>query len=70
MSTIDSLPIIREGVWLYAKEVPVRLRILSSPKTWGTGDDEDDESVAENQSIPCYFLAYEMAGSPGDFRNR
>lgn len=42
---------------------------LGSPETWGTGDYEDDESVAENQAIPCFFFAYEMAASPSNFLN-
>jgi hypothetical protein len=69
MSLIEHLPIVLQGLFLYSGEVPVRVRILSSPETWGTGDYEDDESIAENQQIPCFFVAYEMAGSPGDFCN-
>jgi hypothetical protein len=70
MSTVeDELPVVREGVWPYAGEVPVRVRVLSSPETYGTGDHEDDEGIAENQPIPCFFLAYESAGSPGRFSN-
>ncbi len=69
MSHTDNLPIVREGVWLYADEVPVRVRILSSPETWGSGDYEDDDSISMNQPIPCFFLVYEMAGSPGNFCN-
>jgi hypothetical protein len=69
MSVIDTLPIVREGVWLYANEIPVTVRILSSPETFGSGDEEYDDEVAENQPIPCFFLAYEMAGSPGKFCN-
>jgi len=57
MNTVDNLPVVREGIWLYDGEVPVRVRILDSPETWGTGDYEDDESIAENQPIPCFFLA-------------
>ena len=69
MSTVDDLPVVKEGVWLYAETVPVRIQILSTPETWGTGDYEDDESIAENQRVPCYILAYESAGSPGRFNN-
>lgn len=69
MSAIDDWPVVREGIWLYAQEVPVRVRILSSPETWGTGDHEDTESIAENQPSSCYFLVYEMAGMPGNFCN-
>jgi len=70
MNTVeDELPVVREGLWLYAGETPVRIRVLSSPETWGTGDYEDDEVIAENQPIPCFFLAYEAAGSPGRFCN-
>ena len=69
MGIADNLPIVREGVWLYASEVPVRVRILSSPETWGTGDYEDEDHIAENQPTPCFFIAYEAAGSPSDFCN-
>ncbi len=69
MDALEKMPIVREGVWLYEQSVPIHLRILSSPETWGTGDYEDEESVAENQPIPCFFLAYEAAGSPGNFCN-
>ena len=69
MTKIENLPIVRDGVWLYAKTVPVRVRVLSSPETWGTGDYEDEPETAENQSIACYFLAYETAGAPGVFCN-
>ena len=60
---------VREGVWLYASEVPVRVRVLSSPETWGTGDYEDEKHVREGQAIPCFFVVYEAAGSPGIFCN-
>jgi len=69
MNDIDNLPVVREGIWLYAGEVSVRVRVLSSSETWGSGDYEDNDSIAENQAIPCFFLVYEMAGSPGNFCN-
>jgi hypothetical protein len=69
MGSADTLPIVRQGVWLYASQVPVRVRILSSPETWGTGDGEDEHHIGENQPTPCFFLAYEAAGSPGNFCN-
>ena len=69
MNADEQLPVVREGVWLYAGETPVRVRVLISPETWGTGDYEDDENIAENQPIPCFFLTYESAGSPGRFPN-
>lgn len=69
MGTIDDLPVVREGVWLYASVVPVQVRILCSAETWGTGDYEDEARIAENQPITCFFLAYEAAGSPGNFCN-
>jgi hypothetical protein len=34
MDAIDDLPIVRERVWLYAKEAPVRVRILASLEIW------------------------------------
>lgn len=69
MSTITDWPIALEGVWRYAGSVPVKVRILQSPSTWGTGDGEDSEHAAKDLPIPCFFLAYEAAGSPGDFCN-
>lgn len=69
MAKIENLPILREGVWLYAKSVPVCVRILSSPETWGTGDFKDELETAANQPVACFFLAYEAAGSPGVFCN-
>jgi hypothetical protein len=69
MDALEKMRIVREGVWLYEQSVRIHLRILSSPETWGTGDYEDEDSVAENQQIPCFFLAYEAAGSPGNFCN-
>jgi hypothetical protein len=69
MDALEKMPIVREGVWLYEQSVPISLRILSSPETWGSGDYEDEDLVAENQPIPCFFLAYDAAGTPGHFRN-
>ncbi len=69
MASLDQLPIVREGVWLYCQSVPVRIRVLASPEMWGTGDYEDEESVFENREIPCFFIVYESAGSPGRFNN-
>jgi hypothetical protein len=66
---VDDLPIVHEGTWLYDGKVSLRVRILSSPNTWGTGDCGDEAEVAEDQPIPCFFLAYEAAGSPGSFCN-
>ena len=69
MDHLDQLPIVREGVWLYNHSVLVRIRILASPETWGTGDYEDDGSVSKNQPSPCFFIVYESAGVPGNFNN-
>lgn len=69
MERIENLPVVREGVWLYAARVPVRVRVVSSPLTWGTGDYEDEEHVARDQPVPCFLLVYEAAGSPGVFCN-
>lgn len=69
MQYLEKMPVLREGLWLYASEVTVRVRILESHETWGTGDYEDESSIAENQPTTCYFLAYEMAGSPGNLCN-
>ena len=69
MPITDDWPILKEGVWLYAGSAPVAVRILLSAETWGTGDDEDEKAVRENHQVECYFLAYEMAGAPGNFCN-
>jgi hypothetical protein len=65
----DEWPVVREGVWLCAGTSPVQVRVLRSKETWGTGDYEDDEVTRENQPVECFFLVYEMAGSPGNFCN-
>jgi len=69
MSITETWPIVREGVWLYAGSSPVAVRVLLSSETWGTCDYEDEESIREGQQVQCYFLAYEMAGSTGNFCN-
>lgn len=69
MRFTDDWPIIREGVWLYSGTVPVRVRVLCSSQEWGSGDYGDEMSVRDDQNLPCYFLAYEMAGKPGDYCN-
>ena len=69
MSFTDKMPIVREGIWHYAGTVPVAVRILNSPVTLGSGDWEDEVSLRESQETPCFFLAYEMAGAPGNFCN-
>ncbi len=69
MGRLDQLPVVREGVWLYSQSVPVRIRVIASPQTWGTGDYEDEDAVAENQEIPCFFIVYESAGSSCNFNN-
>jgi len=57
MSMLEIMPILREGVWLYAGVSPVRVRMLGSSETWGSGDYVDEETIAENQSIPCFFIS-------------
>lgn len=69
MSAFDDLPVVREAVWLYDGSVPVRVKVLKSPETFGTGDYEDPPDVAENAPIECFFVVYESAGSPGAFNN-
>ncbi len=69
MRFTDDWPIVREGVWLYAGTVPVNVRVLYSSQRWGSGDYEDEAPVRDDQNSPCYFLAYEMAGRPGDYCN-
>jgi hypothetical protein len=68
-NAVDELPIVKEGTWLYSGTVPVRVRLLRSPETWGTGDNADEGVIAENQPTPCFFLAFESAGHPGNFNN-
>lgn len=69
MPITDNWPIIRFGTWLYAGVSPVAVHVLLSPETWGTGDYEDETSIREGSAVECYFLAYEMAGAPGNFYN-
>ena len=69
MGSVDQLPVVREGTYLYAQSAPIQVRIVASPETWGTGDYEDADAIAENQVIPCFFVLYEMAGKPGEFCN-
>ena len=69
MPVTDDWPILRKGTWLYAGITPVAVRVLLNSGTWGTGDYEDEESVREGEKVECYFLAYEMAGAPGNFCN-
>ena len=69
MANLEQLPVVRKGIYLYAQSVPIQVRIVASAETWGTGDYEDEDAVAENQDIPCFFVLYEMAGKPGEFPN-
>ena len=69
MGNVDQLLVVREGTYLYAQSVPIQVRIVTSPETWGTGDYEDEDAIAENKSTPCFFVLYEMAGKPGEFCN-
>lgn len=69
MRNIYQLPVVREGTYLYAQSVPIQVRIVASPETWGTGDYQDADAIAENQDTPCFFVLYEMAGKPGEFSN-
>ena len=69
MGNVDQLPVVREGTYLYAQSVPIQVRIVTSPETWGAGDYEDEDAIAENKSTPCFFVLYEMAGKPGEFCN-
>lgn len=47
----------------------MEIRVLESTEYWGSGDIEDEEHVRDNRSELCYFLVYEMAGTPGNFCN-
>lgn len=69
MSIADEWPVVREGVWLYAGTSPVQVRVLRSKERWGTADYEDEDVTRENHPVECFFLASEMAGSPGNFCN-
>jgi hypothetical protein len=69
MSLFETFTVLCEGVWLYAGTMPVRIRLVQSNETWGTGDFADEEASAENQPIPSVFAIYEAAGKPGEFCN-
>ena len=65
----ETWPILREGEWLYDGTCPIRVRLLASSQTMGTGDYEDKDSIAECQALDCVFITYEGAGTPGVFCN-
>ena len=69
MNPTDDWLMLREGTWLYAGSVEVAVRLRLSPSTWGSGDYEDEQGIANDSQETCVFIEYEAAGTPGVFCN-
>ena len=52
---------VRVGAWLYAGSVPLALRIFKSDIYDGTGDDEDDPEIRDDQAVECYYAELQVA---------
>ncbi len=57
------------GSWLYSGTVPCEIKIVSQNLAYGTGDYEDDPERAEDKEGIFFYILYQAAGSPGEFKS-
>ncbi len=55
----DSLPVVRRGTWLYDGVVEREVRILVSPKYYGSGDFEDEPEIADDRDQETFVVEYQ-----------
>lgn len=55
----------RVGMWLYANELPMAVRIVRRDMRYGTGDYQDEASIAEDLAQETFYVLYQTsAGEP------
>ena len=67
MSTLDDLPVVGEAEWPQAGRAPIRIRVIASPRYFGTGDFEDPGDIVEDQPGEAFLVAHDTAERPGVF---
>lgn len=58
MATLDELPSIRRGKWLYAGVTPCDVRIIRHDVLQGTGDVDDPPELAGACAVECFYIRY------------
>jgi len=61
--------IIQRGTWLYDGTVSCEILIVRRNIAYGTGDYEDDPEIAEDIEGIFFYILYQAAGSPGEFKS-
>ena len=49
---------VRRGAFLYDKTLVCDVRVVRSEVCYGSGDHEDPPELAEDQSVPCFYVEY------------
>ena len=59
--------VVLRGKYLWAGAPGGEVRIVRSSTRWGSGDDEDEANLAEDQAIETYYVWFESLSEPGSF---
>lgn len=59
--------VVQEGTFLYAAEVECRLRVIRSSVLYGSGDEEDEPDLSQDQHVQCFYIEYGSATDPNAF---
>ncbi len=61
--------LVLRGSWLYSGTVPCEIKIVCQNVAYGTGDYEDDPEMAEDKEGLFFYILFQAAGSPGEFKS-
>lgn len=59
--------VVKEGIFLYDREIECDVRIVHSPIRYGSGDHEDPPDVANDLTQDCYYVQYGSTSERGVF---
>jgi hypothetical protein len=60
--------VVLTGTWLYDGTVEQHVAIQKMPIIYGSHDHEDPPEVRDDREVENYFVWFDLAGGPGDFR--
>lgn len=60
----DQFPVVRSGTWWYGGTEPARIRIVRSPKLYGSGDPEDPPEWREDRAVESFYVRYSPPVGP------
>jgi hypothetical protein len=66
-SCMSDFSVIKEGTWLYDRQILTGVRIVSCSMRWGTGDSEDPPEIRDDLKVAGFDVQWASPTSPEEY---